>query len=137
MRVLVGIHMRVSGSTWLLSPSIGCLSLGRGNLLVMTGTTKQRLQYGNHRTLITQAKSSTTVDLDFSADFASDFPSTLPSSGKLDQNGFPVSSATHTQVSTLIETRICAWCKKGGKDDIKFAKTLKLCSACKTTYYCR
>lgn len=82
-------------------------------------------------------KSSTTVDLDFSADFASDFPSTLPSSGKLDQNGFPVSSATHTPVSTLTETRICAWCKKGGKDDEEFAKTLKLCSACKTTYYCR
>jgi len=82
-------------------------------------------------------KSSTAADLDFSADFASDFPSTLPSSGKLDQNGFPVSSATDTQVSTLTETRICAWCKKGGKDDIKFAKALKLCSACKTTYYCR
>jgi len=82
-------------------------------------------------------KSSITVDLDFSADFASDFPSTLPSSGKLDQNGFPVSSATDTHVSTLTETRICAWCMKGGKDDEEFAKTLKLCSACKTTYYCR
>ena len=81
-------------------------------------------------------KSSTTVDLDFSADFASDFHSTLPSSGKLDCK-FPVSTATDTQVLTLTETRVCAWCKKGGKTNEEFTKTLKLCSACKTTYYCR
>jgi len=33
------------------------------------------------------------------------------------------------------ETRICAWCRKGGTDE-ETVKKLKLCSRCQATYYC-
>lgn len=34
------------------------------------------------------------------------------------------------------ETRICAWCKKGGTSNPDIVKKLKLCSRCQVTYYC-
>ena len=50
-------------------------------------------------------------------------------------DGFSVGiSVTGSSTVTQTETKICAWCKKGGS---KTKKKLKLCSACQSTYYCR
>ena len=50
-------------------------------------------------------------------------------------DGFSVGiSVTGSSTVTQTETKICAWCKKGGS---KSKKKLKLCSACQSTYYCR
>ena len=80
------------------------------------------------------------------APFVADFTSKdarvsmgLPASSSVDQNGFPIAKEDEelSSPSSDPSVRICTWCRRGGKDDIKFAKKLKLCSACQTTYYCR
>ena len=41
-----------------------------------------------------------------------------------------------TIATTSAETRICAWCRKGGTKNPDVAKKLKLCSRCQCTNYC-
>lgn len=52
-------------------------------------------------------------------------------------NGVTPRAKNHMSFSTPSSvTMVCAWCRKGGKRDLEFAKKLKLCSGCHNTYYC-
>jgi len=89
----------------------------------------------------TNTKNTNEEQAPFVADFTSKDARVsmgLPASSSVDQNGFPIAKEDEelSSPSSDPSVRICTWCRRGGKDDIKFAKKLKLCSACQTTYYC-
>ncbi|KAL9178680.1 hypothetical protein ACHAXT_003811 [Thalassiosira profunda] len=67
-------------------------------------------------------------DTSWQADFdaANPFASTTPAAQQ----------TTKFSPSEAIETKICAWCKKGGKSQPEVVAQLKLCSRCQATYYC-
>ncbi|KAL3811019.1 hypothetical protein ACHAXA_010280 [Cyclostephanos tholiformis] len=51
-------------------------------------------------------------------------------------NGYAVQCiSSPVSVTASLETQICAWCGLGGSNT-KDVKKLKVCSACKSTYYC-
>lgn len=91
----------------------------------------------------TNTKNTNEEQASFVADFTSKDARVsmgLPASSSVDQNGFPIAKEEEEESSSPSSdpsVRICAWCRRGGEDDIKFTKKLKLCSACQTTYYCR
>lgn len=51
-------------------------------------------------------------------------------------NPFSITSITRDDAADSLESRVCAWCGKGGPSNVEVARKLKVCSMCDVTFYC-
>ena len=115
------------------------------------GTVEQQASFPTDALFATDFATETAVDsMGFPTPTSSSTSNTIKNGGSWESNfsgdGNPfagqdiadIGSAVCGQVNktTSAETRICAWCRKGGTKNPDVVKKLKLCSRCQFTYYC-